>query len=67
MIDKKETVKVLYKHKTADDEETCREVTIVSINYSVSLKSNYKKETLKYMSNLGLAVLEETMKLDGDK
>ena len=66
MIDKKETVEILHKHKT-DNEETCREVTIVSINYSVSLKGNYKKETLKYMSNLGLAVLKETMKLDGDK
>ena len=65
MTDKKQHLEIT--HKSLENGFD-RELHIIGINHSVVLRSNHPKETLKYLSNIGLYLLELAKKIDeGDK
>jgi len=41
-----------------------KELEIISLNYSILLKSNSPKEDLKYLAELGLFVLSKVKQVD---
>jgi len=42
-----------------EEEEVCREVSFNSMNYAVTIKSNYKKDTLEKLKEIGLEILKD--------